>query len=492
MKKYISIVLFAVLGCVLSSCEDFLDLKPVSTASSVNFYKTDSDINNAVIACYAKLQSGDLYAGDLITLLETRSDNVEDQNPGGNAGRDYNIDKFTAGADNIVFQDVWKASYNAIMRCNVVLENSHVMTNGELKVQYEAEARFIRALMYFNLVRMFGDVPLQLHTISTEEAKKCVRNKTEDVYKAIEEDLLFAKANLPAIYENDSQKSRATSGAAAALLGKVYLTQQRWADCADILGKFITSEYKNVYSLVNPIAKVFSIDNKLNPEMVFVVRYEKTIVDEGRSFPTYYKSAQLLDKNLRKLYSTVPTADQRLALLESQKVDSDNSPFVKFYDTLDPLTKKAGFDQPIIRYADVLLMYVEALNEIEYNPSARGDAFYYLNLVRTRAKAPTYSPATLKNQEEFRDAVLLERRLELPLELHRWFDLIRTGTAEEAMAKVGINITRNDYLYPIPKSEIEVINNPASIRTPATKTNKNRLVMLSVGTAESMTRIQTI
>lgn len=472
MKKiYINLgIALAALSVTMISCDSFLDLKPESTASTVNFYTSEGDIDNAVIACYAKLQSGDLYGGDLITLLETRSDNIEDQNPGGNAGRDYNIDKFTAGSDNAVFKDVWKASYNTIMRCNTVLAHLDILEGKSIKRQYEGEAKFIRALMYFNLVRMWGDVPLILTPITTEEARNVVRNSTSEVYKAIEEDLIIAKSQLPVVYSSDLQKGRATSGAAAALLGKVYLTQKKWAECRDLLSDFINVDYKNVYSLVNPVAKVFSVDNKLNPEMVFIVRYEKSIVDEGRSFPTYYKSAQLLDPNLRKLYATTPTKDERLALLESNKVDSDNSPFVKFYDTFDPITQKVGFDQPIIRYADVLLMYVEALNEIEYNPSARGDAFYYLNLVRTRSKAPTYTPASLSDQESFRQAVYLERRLEFPLELLRWFDLIRTETAEEALQKVGINITRNDYLYPIPKSELELVNNPGFYQNPGYET----------------------
>lgn len=462
-KIWISVMMSAV---AFASCSDFLDITPESVASTENFYKTESDINNGVIACYAKLQSGDLYGSDLITLCETRSDNLEDQNPGGNAGRDYNIDKFIAGPDNAVFQDVWKASYNEIMRCNTVLKYSGVVKDEAMRAQYEGEVRFIRALMYFNLVRLYGAVPVILTPITSEEAVKCVRNPEAEVYAVIEEDLKFAKTTLPKSYSNDKYRGRATAAAASALLGKVYLTQKKWSECCAELGAFINTDFKNVHSLVNPVGKVFSMENKMNPEMIFVVRYEKSIVDEGRSFPTYYKSAQLLDANLRKLYATTPSVDERRALLESNKVDSDNSPFVKFYDTFHPVTQTVGFDQPVLRYADVLLMYVEALNEVGYDPSPRGDAFYYLNLVRTRAKAPSYSPATLKDQESFREAVYLERRLEFPLELHRWFDLIRTGTAEEAMAKVGLKITKDDYLFPIPKSEIEIINNPGFYQNP--------------------------
>ena len=143
-------------GCFVTSCDDFLDERPQSVASAANFYKSDSDIENAVNACYATLQMSQLYRDFMITMTETRSDNVEDQNPGGNAGRDYNIDKFAAGADNAAITSMWQYSYNAIMRCNAVLDNIGVCTNASLKQRYEGEARFLRGLMYFNLVRFMA------------------------------------------------------------------------------------------------------------------------------------------------------------------------------------------------------------------------------------------------------------------------------------------------------------------------------------------------
>lgn len=454
MKKNILLATLIASSLCFTSCEDFLDQRPQSVASSGNFYKNDTDIENAVNSCYANLQKSQLYRNFMITLAETRSDNLEDQNPGGNAGRDYNIDKFTAGPDNAAVTSVWQYSYHTIMRCNAVLDNINVCSTSK-KAQYEGEARFIRALMYFNIVRFWGAAPLTTSQLSIDQSIASERAPESAIYSLIEEDLNYAVNNLPKTY-SDKEAGRATSGAALCLLGKVYLTQQKWNDCKSTLDRLLSSEYSGVYELLPDVSDVFKQDKKLNKEMIYVVHYSKSIVGEGRDFDQYYKNASLLDINLRTAYEN---SDSRKALIETTNIDKDNTPFVKFYDTFDLSTKNVGYDQPILRYADVLLMYAEALNEISFDSSADSKALKYLNDVRTRSGATAYSPADLGNQIDFRAAVLNERRLEFPLELHRWFDLIRTNTAEEAMAKVGITITKDDYLYPIPKTEMDLCPN---------------------------------
>jgi len=438
-----------------ASCDDFLEELPQSSAASANFYKNDNDIKNAVNACYANLQKSQLYGDFIINMAETRSDNIEDQNPGGNAGRDYNIDKFTAGADNAAITAVWQYSYNTIMRCNAVIENIGVCSGEDNKIQFEAEARFIRALMYFNIVRFWGDAPLVLTQITAEQSVSAKRDEASKIYDAIVDDLNFAATNLPKSY-GKTEMGRATSGAALALLGKVFLTQQKWADCKTTLDRLMSSEFNGVYELLPDVTEVFKMENKLNKEMVFVVHYSKTIVGEGHNFNQYYKNASLLDKALRTAYED---NDVRKDLIETINIDKDNTPFVKFYDTFDLTTKNVGYDQPIIRYADVLLMYAEALNEISFDASEGSEALKYLNQVRTRSGATAYKASDLNNKVKFREQLMHERRLEFPLECHRWFDLIRTNTAEAAMAKVGLTITKNDYLYPIPKSEMELCPN---------------------------------
>lgn len=448
--KYKYILALALTGVLSVSCNDFLDERPQSTASVANFYTSDADINNAVTACYASLQATQLYGGFMITMAETRSDNIEDQNPGGNAGRDYNIDKFMAGADNGAITSMWQYSYNTIMRCNAVLENLSACKDNAKREQYEGEARFVRALMYFNLVRFYGDVPKVDRLLSPSESLGISRDPADEIYALIKDDLTIASGLLPKSYSS-TEAGRATSGAALALLGKVFLTTQQWTDCKTTLERVLTSEYKSIYELLPDVLDVFKAENDLNKEMMFVVNYSKYVVGEGRAFDQYYKSESLLDTSLRFGYEAT---DARKSLLETVAIDKTNTPFRKVYDLFDATTKNVGYDQPVLRYADVYLMYAEALNEISYNGA--GDAIKYLNLVRTRSGATAYTAGELSSQTKFRDAVLLERRLEFPLECHRWFDLIRTGTAESAMAKVGITITRNDYLYPIPKREMEI------------------------------------
>ena len=306
--------------------------------------------------------------------------------------------------------------------------------------------------MYFNLVRFYGAVPIVRTQISVSQAIASSRDDVNSVYGFIEEDFKAASALLPKQYP-DSDKGRATSGAALGMLAKVYLTQARWSDCVTIIERLLSAEYSGVYKLLPDVADVFKSDNKLNEELMFVVHYSKSIVGEGHGFNQYFGNASFLDVNLRNGYEA---DDARKGLLEPVVIDKTTTPFVKFYDTFDPTTKNVGYDQAILRYADVLLMYAEALNEIRFDASSSSKALEYLNMVRDRSGATMYLSTDFASQDAFRSAVLLERRLEFPLEMHRWFDLIRTNTAEEAMAKVGMNITKDDYLYPIPKSEMEL------------------------------------
>ena len=166
-----------------------------------------------------------------------------------------------------------------------------------------------------------------------------------------------------------------------------------------------------------------------------------------------------MDTGLKEAYEVT---DDRRALIEYKRVDSNNNVVAKYFDTFDPSTSTVGFDIPLLRWADVLLMAAEAHNEVAYDGSADGLAMKYLNEVRKRAYASEYTSLELPGQNDFRQAVQLERRLEMPFEMHRWFDLIRTDTAISVMAKVGLTITKNDYLYPLPKTEVDLVNNPES------------------------------
>ena len=458
MKKSIQYIAVG-LTLVTASCKkSFLTLAPQSTATTLSFYKTTADVTEAVTACYQPLQATTMYQQDFIIMMELRSDNIEDDNPGADAGREFNVDRFLAGSDNTVFSDSWNALYNAIARCNDVLANLDVVGDSTLKRQYEGEARFLRALHYFNMVRFWGGVPLILQPVTTQQAKNIGRSSVDSVYGAIETDLTRAAALLPAGY-TAVNKGRATAGAALGLLGKVYLTEQKYTQAVTTLKQLIpasTNPYG--YKLLPNIGDVFNVNNKLNAEILFAVHYDKSILGEGHSFSSYI-NGPFFDPNLLNAYG--PT-DTRRALCNIDTLDVNTHVMQKYYDTYDPTTKLVGYDFNILRYADILLMYAEALNELGYSSDPNSDNFVYLNMVRNRANATPFTPSTLTDQASFRNAVLQERRLELPMEFSRWFDLIRTNTAAQALQNTGLvklTIQPWQYLYPIPASQIEVMHN---------------------------------
>ena len=440
---------------LLTSCgDDFLDLAPISSPNVAAFYQTPNDILNAVNAAYSTLQSGDLYGGrDLQDLTEYRADVAFDNDPSANSGVRFNIDQFLAGATNEIIEDVWQRLYQAIYRCNVVLDNAdNVEMDASLRERYKAEVRFIRALCYFHAVQTWGDVPLVLQADDTGVSREHVRNSVADVYGAIEADLQFAASNLPAVFPA-SEVGRATAGAASSLLGKVQLTQGKYTEAVTTLRGVVNS---GSYALQPTIADVFDPANEYNSEMIFTVVFTETNTAEDVGLFFASGIGDNIEQNFRALYDD---ADARKQMIEMQT--PPNTALVVPTKYFAPLTGAGtvGTDFPVLRYADVLLMAAEALNEVSYEPN--GDAFTFLNEVRTRAGLPAYTSADLADQTSFRDAVLQERNLELPLELHRWYDLLRTGRAIEAMKEVGLTIGQNDLLFPIPNSQVLIYNNPS-------------------------------
>ena len=447
--KYIYLTIVTILAW--SCSEEFISLDPISSASTDAFYKTGKDFNNAVIGCYDALQSNNQYGLAFDRLLGLRADDAVDNETSGSSRAD-DIDKFVASAANTFIESAWKGTYIGISRCNIVISRIEAADiDVSLKNQLKAEAQFIRALIYFNAVRIWGDIPLITAEQSVEQTKQLIqdkaliRNKVSDVYATIVEDLLFAELNLPV-----SNGIRATSGAAKALLGKVYLTQGDFQKAAAKLNEV------RGYQLLPNFADVFDQSNKNNAEIVFAVSYDKNVPGEGHA-PWFSNGVSEIVP--ASLLNTYDAADTRLPLVTAQPDPAGTLMPGKFLDV--ELNRQRGNDFPVLRYSDVLLMRAEALNEVAYDSDVNGDAFKLLNQVRTRAKLTAYTNTDLTNQQEFREAVLLERKFELALEFDRWFDLIRTGTAISEMAKVGQTITAKDLLFPIPQSEIEIVNNPS-------------------------------
>lgn len=438
----------------MTSCGDsFFDLEPASSVTIDKVYKTASDYNVAVIGCYAKLQS---QVNFYTECCEYRSDNLSLGAPTAGTQDRYDIDHFTEKPSNGILSSYWANFNNNVYRCNLLLDQIDGANFAEnLKKQYKGEAMFIRALNYFNMYRIWGGVPATKHVVSAAEALKVARYSDEQMFDLIAGDLKEIVDNnyLPETYSS-ADMGRATSGAAKALLGKVYLTFHKWSEAKDILSQLIGK-----YQLVSPIAQVFNVDNKNNNEIIFAVHFNKEIEGEGHSYWYNLTNASDDTNQTSSLLNTFPTGDTRKDLITYVQVEKNVRLMNKFYDTKSPTFKTVGNDQILLRYADVLLMYAEALNEIQYDASEGSLALKYLNAVRQRAGISNLTAKQLPTQEKFRKGILVERQREFPYEGQRWFDLVRMGFAKSVMAENGVEIKDYQLLFPIPQQEIEKVGN---------------------------------
>ena len=483
MKTLFRITMIVTVLLSLTSCTDFLNEVPKGNSGTTEeFYKNKEDIAYALTAAYANLQASAMYKNNMILMTDVRSDDFGSfANVGSNAGREYSVKIFTAQSDNQIFRNVWAKTYETIYRCNNVISHIDVVNDNKLKLQYEAEARFLRALCYFNVVRFWGAAPLILKPLTAKEVAQCERNAVTDLYTAIEEDLIFASDpnNLDKSFSGKNS-GRATSLAAKALLSKVYLQEKKWQEAKMTLYELIHTDNAGTHELLPDIADVFStapapgstasdfkaytdwVPQKMNKEILFEILFDKDIAGEGRDALTYYSHQADLNEVFKSSNAAkciyAPT-DRRADLMLSMKgTNTDNNLLVKYADIQSSLSQY-GYPTPILRWADVLLMYAEACNEVAFDGTDSSEALKALNEVRTRSYADgVYLPSDLSDQDSFRDAVFLERRLEFPMEMQRWFDLLRAGTAINEISKIGISIDENDLLYPIPNSEITLRN----------------------------------
>lgn len=471
-----AVALLAGSGCR----KTFLDLAPVSQQNGNNFYRTAEDMKNALSSVYGALQYGGLYYSSMHIIGDLRSDNTEITNP--NAGADMQaVDMFTNNAVNSISSTTWNGHYQGIQSANIVINKIDAVSMDEtLKARYKGEALFLRALMYFNLVRVFGDVPLVTAIINNpEEGYKYGRENTAKVYEQIIADLEAAEQSLP--YEfTGADIGRATKGAAMAMLGKVYLTQKNWPLAVQKLKEVIDAAAQTKYQLIASYAGLFGAANENNRESIFEVQFKKGAAGEGSPFTNQFApigSGTAVVSVGNPLGQNIPTDDMSNAYEagDLRKAASMRNSYVLSGNTVNHnyIIKYAGVPAAnldndnnwiVLRYADVLLMYAEALNETGY--VADGTAFTCLNLVRTRAGLASKTSSNtdvslqLPDQASFRLAVEQERRVELAFEGHRWFDLVRTGRALTVLAPLGMQA--DHVLFPVPQSQIDI--NPEVIK----------------------------
>lgn len=454
MKRYKSLLWLTLALLVVSCSDSFFDLNPGSKVPTDNLYKTASDFEVAVMGCYAKLQSQVSFYTE---CCEYRSDNLYLSAPTAGTQDRYDIDQFADKPSNGILEDSWANFNNGVYRCNLILNKIDDATfDDALRLQYKGEALFIRAFTYFNMYRTWGGVPVTDKPVTVSEALVIPRSTDDQMLAFIAGDLkqILAEDMLPASYEG-KDIGRITSGAARALLGKVYLTFHKWTEARDVLAPLIGK-----YTLLADPAAVFDVNNKMNNEILFAVRFNKEVEKEGHGY--WFSIINLTDNSNQSaalVNCFTESGDKRKDLITYVQVESNVCLMNKFVDTKSATYNVVGNDQIILRYADVLLMYAEALNEVAYSNSQTSDALSALNAVRTRAGLNDIQISTLPDKDSFRKAILLERQREFPYEGHRWFDLVRMGAAKEAMKAEGHIIQDYQLLFPIPQTALERVSN---------------------------------
>lgn len=471
MKKSTYILICAFLT-LLSCSQDFIHLMPTSTVTVEYYYKTDKDFLDALTGAYAPIRNqyrnfyifGDIRADDSWVEIAKNND------------QSY-ADRFTLNSGTGLMNSTWQNYYQAIFRVNTLLEKIESIDVSSIpnRNRYIAEASFIRAFAYFDLVRIFGDVPAITKSISVLEAYQTPRTLATTIYNdIIIPDLLIAESALLANYSGNDI-GRPTAGAAKALLGRVYLTMMDFQKAESKLMEVTSMNYK----LVDDYNALFDYANKHHSEYIFNIEYADGTA-EGSPFtnafmPNFTAMTDFFgisgygdewNSPTRGLYDLFTNDDLRKEISVGiyggffdetgtwKPIPTNTSQtYTKKYITRNPVRNGSQADWKVIRYADVLLMLAESMNE--NNKTAQ--AIPYLNEVRKRAGVDEY-PTTM-NQSEARDAIEKERRLELCFEGLRWFDLVRTGKAFEVMKDQGM--TEYMTVFPIPLSQVQLINDLA-------------------------------
>jgi len=471
--KYLLVSILIVLAS--SSCKKFLSVDPQYTQDVENFFETKEDYERALVGAY------DLLQGSFLTLWigEIASDNSI---AGGESINDsqglHQIDMMSHGGINAELRNVLRYNYAGITRVNYIMENQNKI-DFVGKDQILAEARFLRAYYYFELVKYFGDIPLIIDKrIGIDEAVKLDRTPKAEVYAQIEADLQYAISILNPVA---SQKGRATKGAAMAFLGKAYLYQNKFTEAAATFDELIAT---GTYSLIPNYSQLFSVANENNSETVFDVQYSGL---EGASYGCYicsegniaagfdgirqyvgpvYSDGNSYNLPTQALYDAFSSIDQRRqttilnldAFIAAQPAPNAihyaigagghtgfySNKYIKRLDEMglpdNDLTSPVNYR--VIRYADVLLMAAEAHYHIGNTATAQS----LVNQIRTRAGVPGVSVNSL-------DVIYKERRYELSMEGVRFFDLVRTGQAVNFID--GFVVGKHE-LFPIPQVEIDL------------------------------------
>lgn len=504
MKKIYLIIIIAALAA--GSCKKDLNQVPLSTATTATFYKQPSDFVQGTNTIYNQLRG---YPDRLNSLSEIRSDNLYGVTI---AGREWDpINNFAQGiAPNVYVEEAWNNDFNGIFRANTVLDqiakNGTYVGSSALATRLTAEARFLRAFFYFDLVKYYGKIPIIDHPVEVSEAITISRSAVTDVYAFIIADLQFAIANLPANYAgvfpgySAVDVGRATKYAAEAILAKVYMTRSgptygiegpglglnEWGQALPLLQDIITNggfvfnpNYANIFSYTNQSPGITTG----NREAVFDVMYmsgQNPVL--GATYvwglvPQNYLTSISANFNAAGSLEIIPVSPSFMDAYDPADVrkaatvftagyvfngNTENRPFFKkWLDITKGPSTNNRFDWAenfiAVRYTDILMLKAECI--LHGAPGTQADVDAIVNQVRTRAGLDPLSNVTLSQ-------LFAERRLEFANEGQRWFDLQRSGdlltimnawkASDDSQNKVN-PIVANYIIYPVPQTQLDAV-----------------------------------
>lgn len=481
----VRILLTAALALSLSACKkSFIELVPQTVVTEATFFKTADDYTQAVVGAYVPLR--DIYA-EAYAMGEMRSDNAtyfaSPGLQGGNFSDRWNISGFLDIAQNAYTTKKYANCYVGISRTNAILDRIDASTiDAGVKANLKGQAQFLRAFYYFELVQYFGGVPLHLKEVTSVAEASLPRSSADDVYKQIIADATSAASLLPA---KQTTLGMVTQGSAKTMLGYIYMTLKRYPEAetalTDVtkLGYSLLPSYASVFTSPNSAESIFEVQYLVGPQgqqSNFAFQFAPNIPDVhlilgptgdnkttgGWNKPTPDLIAAYETGDTRKnasiafSYQTTDGSGNVITVNDTYCQKYTHGPYANFNNT--------GDDWIIYRYADVLLLLAECLNE----EGKAGQAIPYLNQVRSRAGL---AATTAAGQGDLRIAIAKERRVELAFENHRWLDLVRTGQAISVMTAFGkviktqepylptnayTDITQNRLIFGIPQNELDI------------------------------------
>ncbi|MES2275033.1 MAG: RagB/SusD family nutrient uptake outer membrane protein [Bacteroidota bacterium] len=491
-QKYLGI---AVIAMVLISsnfgCKKFLDTQRQGQYYAENYpYPGGSGpYDQYIFAAYNNLRAYNVHVAPFFLATSVRSDDADKGSTASDGGADViAMDNFPVLPSNGLVNDMWNGYFSLVSNCNITLDQIKtgiaVATDAQ-KTGAEAEARFLRAYAYFNMVRFWGRVPIVDKPV-TVSGSNIAQSTTAQIYTFIESDLTFAAANLPLMWDKKFV-GRANKGMANGLLAKVYLTQQKWAQAMSTANLVMTS---GQYDLSTPYNNIFGESGENSKESIFEVQATASFavkttngiqsaqyqgVRDGGIWNLGY-GWNVPNDNLAAAYETGDPRYARTFLLRSTATVTNKTVYGENTATtwINPAYNHKVYTNPsyratygdmsgwwmnmrVLRYADVVLMYAEAANE----SGNTTEALDKLEQVRARARngnSAVLPKITITDQAQLRDIIRHERRIELAMEHDRFFDIVRWGISQTALSSAGKAnfVASRDNLLPIPQTQIDL------------------------------------